>query len=495
MPGHTFHLSDREIALLLATLAPAALPPELQNFRNALQTYWSAVGAAGDAGGPSRSSSLPAPQLFSSMPVGMDEQGATVLDVAWVPPSSSIPPSGPGESAVEAKRKAETPPGSAKKPRFVASSSSSTNSSSTASSGSTANSSSTIDSAAAPTPRPQTVDNFITELAGCLAASASGIPYWATTCLSTFSSRAEVVHESLSSIVPLCSLRSGSRGFKEWFLNMVHMMQLTAKCESIMQQTGKSLLRIHREDLNSNAGSSKPTYSTFKRWHWLGSRYSAVAAGGSIYILVLIVGSNLRNHIIEMEEDVLQQVINVLRSPEKNDPAGKIVIDQIIPAVARLYVLRPLKLSCMFSIAILAQAELRWNASCTDLEASDKFFSAIASSKFTLASRASSAWEACRTEPDLPKTVESTEQTKSTSENASGRAASTSPPGWKIDDTFALPDVEGFKSDIFDLDLEFAPGSPTELIHGATEESSQVETNEIVASIEGSEEVDVNESV
>jgi hypothetical protein len=59
-----------------------------------------------------------------------------------------------------------------------------------------------------------------------------------------------------------------------------------------------------------------PHYVTFNRWNTIGSKFIALAAGGSFYILVLIAGLDLRHKITMLGSHIPWEVAKMLRRPE-----------------------------------------------------------------------------------------------------------------------------------------------------------------------------------
>jgi hypothetical protein len=59
-----------------------------------------------------------------------------------------------------------------------------------------------------------------------------------------------------------------------------------------------------------------PHYKTLSRWNAIGSKFVALAAGGSFYILVLIAGLDMRHKIGTIGCRIPWEVAKMLRSPE-----------------------------------------------------------------------------------------------------------------------------------------------------------------------------------
>lgn len=60
-----------------------------------------------------------------------------------------------------------------------------------------------------------------------------------------------------------------------------------------------------------------PCLTTFTEWYGMGSKFAALAGGGSVYILILIAGLGLRVSIGSLPRDTPLALANILRAPTK----------------------------------------------------------------------------------------------------------------------------------------------------------------------------------
>lgn len=74
---------------------------------------------------------------------------------------------------------------------------------------------------------------------------------------------------------------------------------------------------LYKSDVSPIQGISKPSLRAFLTWIAAGSKYAAVAGGGSIYALVLIAGLGLKASLDTMDGNVPFDLANALRHPEK----------------------------------------------------------------------------------------------------------------------------------------------------------------------------------
>ncbi|THH06933.1 hypothetical protein EW146_g9465 [Bondarzewia mesenterica] len=173
-------------------------------------------------------------------------------------------------------------------------------------------------------------------------------------------------------------------------------MQLWVQCDSMMRGTDQTMYTIYNGvELTTKAGFKKPTFSTFHRWTALGCKYAAVASGGSIYALVLVAGQEKRHAFGLIDGNTHWNLANILRSPKPDIPAGKVVIDSIIPAIATLRKLLPLTMAGIFSSSVLMEHGLQNDIPCANFDASDQFFSIMKFNNFSLFDRQKTIWASC----------------------------------------------------------------------------------------------------
>ncbi|KAG2335730.1 hypothetical protein BDR05DRAFT_953861 [Suillus weaverae] len=184
-----------------------------------------------------------------------------------------------------------------------------------------------------------------------------------------------VEDESLSSVVARCR-GIVSKDICTNFLVMVNYMTLVCKCQSIRLKTGLHLKGIHAREIEGRplCGVS---YRTFLDWHSVGSKFIAIASGGSIYALVLIAGLGLRVSIASMVGPTHLHLADMLRSPPKGSLQRQLITDYIAPTIARMRSTFPLTIASMFSRVLIERYTVSKNVDCTDLSASDRFFDAI----------------------------------------------------------------------------------------------------------------------
>ena len=135
--------------------------------------------------------------------------------------------------------------------------------------------------------------------------------------------------ESLTSLVKRCHLTQAA-GLRASFFNMVSSIKLAAKCHryilsfilfkpnflccSIMASTQLKTVTAIRESEFQDC-SDAPKDHTFRQWYAAGCKFAAVAAGGSLYLLILIAGLSLKTKLSQMPGDTPWEIADILRAP------------------------------------------------------------------------------------------------------------------------------------------------------------------------------------
>ena len=74
---------------------------------------------------------------------------------------------------------------------------------------------------------------------------------------------------------------------------------------------------VYEDEFRNCPAETRVAYRTFLEWHASGSKFIAIACGGSVYALVLIAGLGLRVSISSMVGTTHLHLADMLRSPPK----------------------------------------------------------------------------------------------------------------------------------------------------------------------------------
>ncbi|KAH9913775.1 uncharacterized protein B0H18DRAFT_822407, partial [Fomitopsis serialis] len=178
------------------------------------------------------------------------------------------------------------------------------------------------------------------------------------------------------------------------FMLIVHLMQLVCKCTSMQRVRMRSVCDIYEQHVRGF--NYAPSQRTFLHWNQNGGKFATIASGGSIYALILIAEAGLRSTVVKSIGDFASKLANVLRDPDPDTPAGKQVIEHVIPAISSLRQSLPLRFDTMFSPGLLAELKLSSDSlTCSDLRQSDQVFDSLLLNNFTEVDRNWGVWATC----------------------------------------------------------------------------------------------------
>ncbi|KAH9843237.1 uncharacterized protein C8Q71DRAFT_720554, partial [Rhodofomes roseus] len=183
--------------------------------------------------------------------------------------------------------------------------------------------------------------------------------------------------ETLSEIAQRCIRTANSTAvFHLHFI--VALMTLSFKCASLSNwKESVNLAALHREHLSQDVNS--PSVRTLQYWYAGGSKLISLAAGGSFYMLLWLAYTDLRTPFIEADGNIAYDLANILRNPNSESSAGRLVQSTIIPTLAFLSQQCPVKLGEFFSTNLLSELAISAETLCSDLSTSDRLFDALPS--------------------------------------------------------------------------------------------------------------------
>ncbi|KAI0055056.1 hypothetical protein BV25DRAFT_1816167 [Artomyces pyxidatus] len=179
------------------------------------------------------------------------------------------------------------------------------------------------------------------------------------------------------------------------FSRMVNYIQLVMRCQSELKKDRSATLTSLYDTLDLDI-RKRTTVRTFLDWHSKGSKYAAVASGGSIYALVLIAGLDMRVRLGEVDGKAPWIIGNTLRDPPEDSLEGRLVRRQIIPLIALLRTRLPISMPGIFPESLLKEHDLEATVECADIASTDRLFSIIQFNDFALTARNQEIWSSCQ---------------------------------------------------------------------------------------------------
>ncbi|KAI0062592.1 hypothetical protein BV25DRAFT_1803811 [Artomyces pyxidatus] len=180
------------------------------------------------------------------------------------------------------------------------------------------------------------------------------------------------------------------------FMLMISRIQLVIHTQSAQASLKLSVREVHNQLCMEN----KPALRTFHEWIQQGSRFATLAAGGTVYLLMMIANRGMRATIGNLEARTARAVGNLLRCPDAGTLIPRLVRRHIMPVVQKWKESVPLTLAALFTPSVLSEVGVPREALCSDIAISDKFFSNIKQGDFVLLDR-SSIWTS-ESAPSVP---------------------------------------------------------------------------------------------
>ncbi|KAH9913032.1 uncharacterized protein B0H18DRAFT_960643 [Fomitopsis serialis] len=211
--------------------------------------------------------------------------------------------------------------------------------------------------------------------------------------------------ESLRSLVARCACSLKLDAAASFWLMISHIRLAFRVARILELDNGKSdegkltVAGIWRREFEGVEGA--PEKRTFQDWNTTGVKFARLAGGGSIYLLVLVAAQNLRVPLATANAHIAQDFGNLLRWPD-DSRTGRLVKDVIIPAVARLRELCPIRLDCILPAAPqpgVSRSHFPPDL-CGHLDASDCVFESWKLNSFSLVPRNRDVWRSCYDECD-----------------------------------------------------------------------------------------------
>ncbi|KAI0701724.1 hypothetical protein C8Q76DRAFT_239828 [Earliella scabrosa] len=195
--------------------------------------------------------------------------------------------------------------------------------------------------------------------------------------------------DNLSSLLARCE-RSHHHAHAAEFTKMLSQVQLVIKVDSIKKERGwKYHTEVYRALIADQ--DNHPSLRTFQSWITNGQRYAALAAAGSIYLLMVIAYRGLGSDFGGLLWEQTRIIAHNIRLPDASK-MGLTIQHRLLPLLQLLAREAPMCMSTLFSTRLLERYELPRQINCTDLVTSDRLFCAINQLDFKLVPRKWDVW-------------------------------------------------------------------------------------------------------
>ncbi|KAF8952215.1 hypothetical protein BDZ97DRAFT_1931131 [Flammula alnicola] len=165
------------------------------------------------------------------------------------------------------------------------------------------------------------------------------------------------------------------------FIIFLNQMHLRTKVESIHLRSTLSPHPLSRKKILEGLLSKmtdKKNIRTLQRWMKDGAAYCILAGAGSIYLLAIIACADVKSLLGKISADQVIRLATLIRCPTQDTPAGRLIVSDIIPAIAKLQSLFDINFTTMFSYDMLKEYRQPMTVQSADLASSDRFFDSIA---------------------------------------------------------------------------------------------------------------------
>ncbi|KAJ8521209.1 hypothetical protein ONZ45_g2119 [Pleurotus djamor] len=197
----------------------------------------------------------------------------------------------------------------------------------------------------------------------------------------------------------------------ESFLNMLNLIILSLKTESVRMQLSESdacslPIKRKRQDASINevflhlSKQQKLAVknSTFHEWVYKGRKFASLAAAGSMYLLWMIAASQAASTVGYLVEQEISDLCDMILAPKDDTSLGKSIGGTLIPLLTQIRERHPIILRYIFPTELLEPGESR-DLDFTDLVATQRILDYLKLHQIAAPPRDETYWHAFLTKP------------------------------------------------------------------------------------------------
>ncbi|GBE84729.1 hypothetical protein SCP_0607090 [Sparassis crispa] len=140
---------------------------------------------------------------------------------------------------------------------------------------------------------------------------------------------------------------------------------------------------------------------TFRRWVAIGQRFAALAAAGSVYLLIIIAARGHYKMIGSLQQPTIWVMCNTLRWPNPDTLIGQHILSRLIPLIDYVRQAIPLSIDTIFPPSWLQEVGLTRHINCQDFDLTDTFFDTFTYKCFRSVDRHRPSWAPCLISEDI----------------------------------------------------------------------------------------------
>ncbi|GBE83018.1 hypothetical protein SCP_0500610 [Sparassis crispa] len=144
-----------------------------------------------------------------------------------------------------------------------------------------------------------------------------------------------------------------------------------------------------------------PQEKMFRRWVAIGQRFAALAAAGSVYLLIIIAARGHYKTIGLLQQPTIWVMCNTLRWPNPDTLIGQHILSQLIPLIDYVCQAIPLSIDTIFPPSWLQEVGLTQHINCQDFDLTVTFFDTFTYKCFRSVDCHHPSWAPCLISEDI----------------------------------------------------------------------------------------------